>query len=84
MATVGNLFVNVRGRTGGLVRDLKKANNSVTKDFYRNEAMALQNVRKSRGAFMQAFRATPERKRRPGIRANAHPGSGASPGAHGV
>ena len=62
MATVGNLFVNVRGRTSGLVRDLKKANKSVTKDFYRNEAMALQNVRKSRGAFMQAFRATPERK----------------------
>ena len=43
MATVGNLFVNVRGRTSGLVRDMKKANRSVTKDFYRNQAMATQN-----------------------------------------
>jgi len=40
MATVGNLFVNVRGRTSGLVRDMKKANRQVSKDFYRNEAMA--------------------------------------------
>lgn len=43
MATVGNLFVNVRGRTNGLVRDMKKANRAVTKDFYRNQAMATQN-----------------------------------------
>lgn len=45
MATVGNLFVNIRGRTGGLVRDLRKANKSVQKDFYRNEALAVQGVR---------------------------------------
>lgn len=47
MATVGNLFVNVRGRTSGLVRDMKKANRSVTKDFYKNEAMARQSVKQA-------------------------------------
>jgi len=40
MATVGNLFVNVRGRTSGFVRDMKRAHKSVKKDFYRNEALA--------------------------------------------
>jgi hypothetical protein len=48
MATVGNLFVNVRGRTGGFVRDMKRAHKSVRKDFYVNEAMAMQNLRKAR------------------------------------
>lgn len=47
MATVGNLFVNVRGRTSGFVRDLRKAHKSIKKDFYRNEAMALQGVRQA-------------------------------------
>jgi len=45
MATVGNLFVNVRGRTGGFVRDMKRAHKSVKKDFYRNEALAREAVR---------------------------------------
>jgi hypothetical protein len=48
MATVGNLFVNVRGRTGGFVRDMKRAHKSVRKDFYVNESMAMQNLRKAR------------------------------------
>jgi hypothetical protein len=48
MATVGNLFVNVRGRTSGFVRDMKRAHKSVRKDFYVNEAMAMQNLRKAR------------------------------------
>ena len=44
MATVGNLFVNVRGRTGGFVRDMKRAHKSIKKDFYRNEALAREAV----------------------------------------
>ncbi len=45
MATVGNLFVNVRGRTSGFVRDMKRAHKSVKKDFYRNEALAREAVK---------------------------------------
>jgi len=40
MATVGNLFVNVRGRTGGFVRDMKRAHKSVRKDYYRSIGLA--------------------------------------------
>jgi hypothetical protein len=47
VATVGNLFVNVRGRTSGFVRDLRKAHKSIKKDFYRNEAMALQGYKQA-------------------------------------
>lgn len=47
MATVGNLFVNIRGRTNGFVRDLGKAHKRVQKDFYRNEAMARQGVQQA-------------------------------------
>ena len=62
MATVGNLFVNVRGRTGGFVRDLKKANKKVTKDFYLNEAMALQRLREAREKVGRlSLRGSPER-----------------------
>lgn len=61
MATVGNLFVNVRGRTGGFVRDMKRAHKSVRKDFYVNEAMAMQNLRKSRERVGALNLASPER-----------------------
>ena len=61
MATVGNLFVNVRGRTGGFVRDIKKANKKVTKDFYLNEAMALQRLREAREKVGRHNMASPER-----------------------
>ncbi len=61
MATVGNLFVNVRGRTGGFVRDIKKANKKVTKDFYLNEAMALQRLREAREKVGRHNEASPER-----------------------
>jgi hypothetical protein len=61
MATVGNLFVNVRGRTGGFVRDMKRAHKSVRKDFYVNEAMAMQNLRKARERVGFLNLASPER-----------------------
>jgi len=61
MATVGNLFVNVRGRTGGFVRDMKRAHKSVRKDFYVNEAMAMQNLRKARERVGALNFASPER-----------------------
>lgn len=48
MATVGNLFVNVRGRTRGFEREMKKANRRVTKDFYISQGLALQDLRKQR------------------------------------
>jgi len=49
MATVGNLFVNVRGRTSGFVRDMKRAHRSVKKDFYRNEALAREQYVRAMG-----------------------------------
>jgi len=61
MATVGNLFVNVRGRTGGFVRDMKRAHKSVRKDFYVNESMAMQNLRKARERVGALNLASPER-----------------------
>lgn len=54
MATVGNLFVNVRGRTSGLVRDLKKAHGRATKDFYRNEALARERYTSAIGKVQAA------------------------------
>lgn len=54
MATVGNLFVNIRGRTKGFERDLGKARKRVQKDFYRNEAMALQQYRTAGGRLSEA------------------------------
>jgi hypothetical protein len=54
MATVGNLFVNVRGRTSGLVRDMKKANRKVSKDFYRNESLARQQYTQAIGRVQAA------------------------------
>ena len=54
MATVGNLFVNVRGRTSGFVRDLKKAHKSIKKDFYRNESLAMEKYRSAGGRLAEA------------------------------
>lgn len=54
MATVGNLFVNIRGRTNGFVRDLGKAHKRVQRDFYRNEAMALHQYRTAGGRLAEA------------------------------
>lgn len=54
MATVGNLFVNVRGRTSGLVRDMKKANRAVNKDFYRSQGLARDRYREAIGRVQAA------------------------------
>ena len=59
MATVGNLFVNIRGRTNGLVRDLRKARKAVKRDFYRNEAMALQDVKSAIRRKLEASKLSP-------------------------
>ena len=61
MATVGNLFVNVRGRTRGFEREMKKANRRVTKDFYINQGLALQDLRKQRERVGMMTKASPER-----------------------
>jgi hypothetical protein len=54
MATVGNLFVNVRGRTSGFVGDMKRAHRSVRKDFYRNEAIAREQYVRAMGKVQAA------------------------------
>ncbi len=54
MATVGNLFVNVRGRTSGFVGDMKRAHRSVRKDFYRNEAIAREQYVRAIGKVQAA------------------------------
>lgn len=61
MATVGNLFVNVRGRTRGFEREMKKANRRVTKDFYLNQGLALQDLRKQRERLGMMTKASPNR-----------------------
>lgn len=61
MATVGNLFVNVRGRTRNFEQEMKKANRRVVKDFHLHQGLALDNLRKARERVGMMTKASPER-----------------------
>lgn len=61
MATVGNLFVNIRGKTQDLEKSFKRSNKRITKDFFRDQQRAMENLRKARERLGALNMASPER-----------------------
>ena len=61
MATVGNLFVNIRGKTEKFERDLKRSTRRVSKSFARDQERAMIQLREARERVGRMTTASPER-----------------------
>ena len=61
MATVGNLFVNIRGKTEKFERDLKRSTRRVSKSFARDQERAMIQLREARERVGRMTTASPAR-----------------------
>jgi hypothetical protein len=61
MATVGNLFINIRGKTEKFERDLKRSTRRVSKSFARDQERAMIQLREARERVSRMTTASPER-----------------------
>jgi len=61
MATVGNLFINIRGKTEKFERDLKRSTRRVSKSFARDQERAMIQLREARERVGRMTTASPER-----------------------
>jgi hypothetical protein len=61
MATVGNLFVNIRGKTEKFEKDLKRSTRRVSKSFARDQERAMIQLREARERVGRLTTASPAR-----------------------